>query len=177
VILGQPVRIENPALKEPLDGKVLFVSSLANIQKNTLEVKVAIDIPPAVFKPEMLVNVTFLAPPMTGEQKNLQEEMRLYLPQQYVHSSDGGTFVWLVDQSEGVVRRTTVEAGAAGNNGLVEIKSGLTISSRVVTSGHENLQDGDRIRVREDSSSSDTAPASEDHNTLQRLPSEPHPHN
>ena len=43
-------------------GTVLFISSEADIQKNTLQVKVAIPDPPDVFKPEMLVDVTFLAP-------------------------------------------------------------------------------------------------------------------
>ena len=61
VALGQKVLINNPALSEPISGKVLFVSSKANIQKNTLEVKVALDKPVPVFKPEMLVNVTHLA--------------------------------------------------------------------------------------------------------------------
>jgi multidrug resistance efflux pump len=35
VSLGQPVQINNPALDAPVQGKVLFVSSEANIQKNT----------------------------------------------------------------------------------------------------------------------------------------------
>ena len=66
VRLGQPVRIASPALENELSGKVLFVSSLADIQKNTLQVKVEMDTPPSVFKPEMLVDVTFLAPERTG---------------------------------------------------------------------------------------------------------------
>ncbi len=63
VSLQQPVEIDNPALASPLTGRVLFISSEADIQKNTLQVKVEIPNPPAVFKPEMLVDVTFLAPP------------------------------------------------------------------------------------------------------------------
>ena len=62
VSLNQSVEIDNPALPSPLTGKVLFVSSEADIQKNTLQVKVAIPDPPTVFKPEMLVDVTFIAP-------------------------------------------------------------------------------------------------------------------
>ena len=63
VILNQPVLVESPALSNPLEGRVLFLTGFANIQKNTLEVKVSLDDPPAVIKPEMLVDVTFLAPP------------------------------------------------------------------------------------------------------------------
>ncbi len=60
--LGQPVKIDNPALATPISGRVLFISSEADIQKNTLQVKVEIESPPEFFKPEMLVDVTFLAP-------------------------------------------------------------------------------------------------------------------
>ena len=52
VCLNQPVLINNPAVAKPLTGKVLFVSSEANIQKNTLQVKVEIDSEEWVFKPE-----------------------------------------------------------------------------------------------------------------------------
>ena len=46
VRLGQAVQIRSPAVAEPLVGNVLFVSSLADIQKNTLQVKVEIESPP-----------------------------------------------------------------------------------------------------------------------------------
>ncbi len=148
VSLKQPVQIENPALKEPLTGTVLFVSSLANIQKNTLEVKVAIDKPPAVLKPEMLVNATFLAPPEAAQPSGPSEEMRLYVLREHIHQDEAGAFVWVADQSAGIARRTPVKTNAkATGNGLVEIESGLTVSSRIIVVGFEDLSDGARIRV------------------------------
>jgi len=74
--LNQPVQIDNPALKAPLLGKVLFVSSEADIQKNTLQVKVEIPAPPEVFKPEMLVDVTFLASQETSSQTEANLRLR-----------------------------------------------------------------------------------------------------
>jgi RND family efflux transporter MFP subunit len=147
VQLGQPVQIENPALKSPLTGSVLFLSSEADIQKNTLQVKVAIDSPPRVLKPEMLVDVTFLAPPEEQDNTEVVEQTRIYVPQQFVQQDDAGTFVWVADQSARVARRVPVETGVVGNDGITEIVGGLTIASRVIASGHEGLQDGDRIRI------------------------------
>ncbi|HEX6962409.1 MAG TPA: HlyD family efflux transporter periplasmic adaptor subunit, partial [Lacipirellula sp.] len=43
VTMGQAVQINNAALPAPISGHVLFISSEANIQKNTLEVKVDVD--------------------------------------------------------------------------------------------------------------------------------------
>ncbi|MHB8973128.1 MAG: efflux RND transporter periplasmic adaptor subunit [Pirellulaceae bacterium] len=59
---GQPVQISCAVLSQPLSGQVLTAISIADIQKNTLQVKVAIDAPPPVMKPDMLVQVIFLAP-------------------------------------------------------------------------------------------------------------------
>ena len=145
--LGQPVLVNNPALPEPIRGKVLFVSSKANIQKNTLEVKVALDSPVAVFKPDMLVNVTHLAPKQADQVANASAAMRIYVPQQLVMHDDSGTFVWVADQSDRAARKTSISTGAAGNGGLVEVTQGLAPGSRVISRGYESLDDGDRISV------------------------------
>jgi multidrug efflux pump subunit AcrA (membrane-fusion protein) len=150
VSLHQLVEIDNPALSSPLTGKLLFISSEADIQKNTLQVKVAIPDPPSVFKPEMLVDVTFLAPKQPERSTEPSLEYRLYVRGQLIHKGEGGSFVWLADQSEGIARKTTVETGAVGSNGLVQITSGLTITSRIIVGGIDGLQDGDRITITEE---------------------------
>lgn len=150
VRLGQPVEVNNPALAEPLAGKVLFVSSEADIQKNTLQVKVAIDSPPPVIKPEMLVDCTFVAPKPVEAAAEVSEEMRLYVPRQLVRQDEAGSYVWLADRSTGTARKTTITAGKVGTGGLVEVSSGLNVASRIIARGHEGLNDGDRIRVADE---------------------------
>ncbi len=145
--LGQPVEIDNPALSSPRFGKVLFISSEADIQKNTLEVKVEIPDPPSVFKPEMLVDVTFLAPKEPEQTSDPSQELKLYLPKQLLAKGEGGPYVWVADQSAGVARKTKVQVGATGANGLVEITQGLNVSSRVISAGTDGLNDGDRILI------------------------------
>lgn len=150
---NQPVEIDNPALAAPMMGIVLFKGSEADKQKNTLQVKVAIPDPPPVFKPEMLVDVTFLAPSRAERPNKPSEVLRFYVLQQLVLEDEAGSFVWLADQSASVARKTRVQAADVASNGLVEIISGLTVSSRIIVSGTDNLHDGDRIHVvREDDS-------------------------
>jgi len=155
VSLAQPVRIENAASAAPLAGEVLFISSLADIQKNTLEVKVALHDPPAVFKPEMLVDVTFLAPAVDADAE-ASSEMRLYVSPSLVRQDTAGEFVWLADQSAGLARRTSVTTGVV-RDGLIEIAAGLTVSSRLIASATDGLQDGDRIRVTGEAPVSETS--------------------
>ena len=147
VSLKQPVEIDNPALESPLTGEGLFISSEADIQKNTLQVKVAIPDPPPVFKPEMLVDVTFRAPKQPERASEPTRELKIYLLRQLIQQGEGGSFVWLADQSEGVARRTTIQTGGVDYNGLVEVTGGLTVSSRIISSGTDGLQDGSRIKV------------------------------
>jgi RND family efflux transporter MFP subunit len=152
VSLGQPVLVNNPALGEPLPGKVLFVGSEANIQKNTLEVKVVLDAPAAVLKPEMLVEVTYLAPKSAASVAETSEQMRLYAPQQLVQRDGGGTdgvgtYVWVADQSAGAARKKSIVTGVVVTGGLIEVTQGLDVASRLIARGHESLADGDRICV------------------------------
>ena len=173
VSLRQPVTIDNPALSSPLTGEVLFISSEADIQKNTLQVKVAVPDPPAVFKPEMLVDVTFLAPQQPERAAAPAQAVRLYVVQGLVHQDDGGSFVWLADQSEGVARKTPIQTGPAGANGLLEVTDGLTVSSRIISGGAEGLRDGDRIKVTSEDASfgaGTNAGPGKDLRTLDRLP-------
>jgi HlyD family secretion protein len=175
VSLGQKVMINNPALPQPISGKVLFISSKANIQKNTLEVKVALDKPAPVFKPEMLVNVTHLAPKPAETVADAATPTRLYIPQQLVLHDEAGAYVWIADQAAGIARKTAVTTGGASAGGLVEVTQGLTIASRLISRGHESLKDGVRIRiVNEDTDlmAANTSPAaaSATHQPLERLP-------
>ena len=173
VCLNQPVDIDNAALSSPLMGKVLFISSEADIQKNTLQVKVEIPDPPPLFKPEMLVDVTFLAAKQPERTSEVSQEVKLYVLQQLIHQDEGGSFVWLADQSDGIARKTTVEIGAVGSNGLVEVTGGLTISSRIIVSGTDGLRDGHRIKVTSEDSSlgmTNAAARREAPRTMNRLP-------
>jgi multidrug efflux pump subunit AcrA (membrane-fusion protein) len=148
----QPVLIESPALREPLKGKVLFPTSFADIQKNTLSVKVVIDDPPEVMKPDMLVDVTFLSPerndPAGSETPKETAPMRIYVPRQLVKNDDSGSFVWvagLLSQTAHRQQITIRKTSAAGD--LVEVIDGLDIASRLIKSGTESLVNGDRIEV------------------------------
>ena len=173
VSLRQLVRIDNPALPSPLTGEVLFISSEADIQKNTLQVKVAIPNSPPVFRPEMLVDVTFLAPRQSGTPSEQPQQVKLYVLRQLVHQVDGVSFVWLADQLDGVARRTVIQTEAAGSGGFVEVTDGLTVSSRIISSETDGLRDGDRIRVTGEHASlgvTTNAGSSSGPNALNRLP-------
>lgn len=152
VQLGQPARIETAALPAPIAGEVISVTTLADIQKNTLQVKVAVNDPPQVIKPEMLAKVTFLAlPSPVVEEASDESRLRLFVPQSLVTTGDAGSMVWVADLTEKIARRKEVEVGqVAAAGGLVEITHGLQPTDKLIVAGRESVEPGMRIRVADE---------------------------
>ncbi len=154
VQIGQPAIIETAALSEPITGEVISVTTQADIQKNTLQVKVAVHNPPEVIKPEMLSKVTFLAPPSPvvagepGAENPGKQPLRLFVPQSLVAMSEEGATVWVADLTASLARRKSVEVGrGATDDGLVEIVSGLQPTDKLVVAGRESVSEGSRVQV------------------------------
>jgi RND family efflux transporter MFP subunit len=145
---GQPARIEAQAVPDgPLDGVVLFATSQADLQKNTLQVKVAVTNPPSVLTPDMLVRVTFLAPPRPDVKPGPSEQLRLLVPRQLVEVEGGGARVWVADRVAGVARLRPVQLGPGAADDLVEVVAGLNAADKLIAGGREGLADGQRITV------------------------------
>jgi len=148
VSLRQPVQIKNPALSQAVTGKVLYISSEADIQKNTLQVKVEIEKSSPLLKPEMLVDVTFLAPELKIQNTENNEESHILVPQKLVEQDESGkSFVWVVDQSDSIARRQLIETESNSNGPLVEVKQGLNMTSHLISSPTTGLKPGERIRI------------------------------
>lgn len=149
VLIGQPALIETAVLANPIQGEVISVTTLADIQKNTLQVKVAVIDPPEVIKPEMLGKVTFLAPPSPVAQGEGDESpLRLFVPQSLVASGEQGTTVWLANLTTGIAQQRSIEiASGSTDSGLVEVTSGLQPTDKLIVAGRESVADGTRVRV------------------------------
>ena len=147
VQLGQRVEINNPALPSPLPGTVLFVNSQADIQKNTLQVKIGLDTPAELLKPEMLVEATFMSHE-DGSAPADSETTQIFAPHQVVLDAPEGSFVWIANPRLGIAEKTPVTTGVQLGD-LVEITSGLNPSHRLIDSGFETLRDHQRIRIVE----------------------------
>lgn len=144
---GQTVHIKTASSTEIIQGRVLQVTSSANIQKNTLEVKVELLDPPPTVRPEMLVTATFIAPPKPIPQNDAaQPSERLLIPQRLVQNNDTGAFVWIVD-AEDRARSVPISLGDATAGELVEVTAGLHVTDKIIASNIEGLEPAARVRV------------------------------
>ncbi len=140
LLTGMKAKIETASLGGTvLDGEVTRVTAQADIQKNTLSVKVAVTSPPGPLRPDMLCQVTFLAPPPVG--KPAADTVRLLIPRSLAADQ-----VWVADQASGVARQRSVKLGRPSGD-LVEVLSGLSPTDKLIAAGRDGLRDGDRIAV------------------------------
>lgn len=143
---GAAVEVETASSDVTIKGRVLQTTSSANIQKNTLEVKVELVDPPATVSPEMLVTATFLAPQLPSQKSNPTETQRMLVPRQLVRSNGDGSSVWAVDESSRAVKKK-VELGVTGPDGLVQVTRGLNAMDKLIASNVESLDEGDAVVV------------------------------
>jgi HlyD family secretion protein len=123
-----------------------------------------------VLKPEMLVDVTYLAPKPAETVATDSGETHLFVPQQLILKDDSGSFVWVADRSDGVARKTPVQTGTIATGGLIEVTGGLTPASRIISRGYETLADGAGIKVVNEDSQFSLSAAKSDEQPLTRLP-------
>ena len=146
---GQPVEISTASSSQTIHGRVLQITSAANVQKNTLEVKVELIDPPLTVGPEMLVTATFLSPENVGSRETQGSAERMFVPASLIQSPGSESLVWVADENSTAQSRS-VEIGGKNNDGLVEIKSGLKVTDKLIASGLEGLRNGSRIKISGD---------------------------
>lgn len=148
VQLGQNAEIETASIPGGLTGEVISVTSLADIQKNTLQVKVAVKNPPDMLRPEMLAQVTFLSPERPEDPSTDSEQrLRILVPRSLVDSSSGSPNVWVADRLQKAARLQNVTLGRAGTEQLVEVTAGVTPTDKLISGGRESLHDGQRVSI------------------------------
>jgi RND family efflux transporter MFP subunit len=128
-------------------GKVSRVVNEADIQKNTLQVKVAIADPSPELKPEMLARVRFTgarvaavtAPTGSGNQL-------VFAPESLIDRGGGMNMVWVVNTRTSRAESRMIELGEARSEGWIAVTSGLRPGDQLI-SDPKGLSEGQKVRV------------------------------
>lgn len=123
------------------DGQIAEISPEADRQKATVQVKVQILNPDFYLRPDMNATVKFLA----NEAKSSDSQPAgVFVPTAGVRDRDGKKIVLLAFNGKVLAREVQVLAQRSG--GL--LVSGLNGGEDVITSGPQNLKDGDKIKIK-----------------------------
>lgn len=147
LFVGQVARIQSDARPgEPYAGEVLRVVQRADIQKVTLQAHVRVTDADALLRPEMLVQVQFLAPASNdadapsagvGEAVAIPEDLAV----------DG--HAWVLDAERGTATRRRLQLGARAD-GVVVVTGGLDLSDKLLRARDGlALSEGERVRAME----------------------------
>lgn len=99
VSVGQACEIVVEVLPDTsFRGRVLRVTHEADLQKNTLQIKVGVENPSPVLKPEMLTRVRFLGSERTGGDPGAEARSasRVLVPEGSIETTKGSARVWAV---------------------------------------------------------------------------------
>lgn len=151
VSIGQTAEVVVDVLPDrTFTATVTRVVHQADIQKNTVEVKVAIDNPSEQLKPEMLARVKFLAADSPSEGASSTRQ-RVFAPRALLQrGGDGGDSVFVVADvvnRRGRVERRSITAGRRVIDGWIEIDAGLNVGDLMIADPSPDLEPGDRVRI------------------------------
>ena len=148
--LGQRVAVATESSgSRSYQGEVVRITSKADIQKVTVQAHVRILDPDDLLRPDVLCQARFGPLPGAASRRAARAAAgdaggdRLYLPARLVVDRA----VWTLDPLAKKARRTPVTTGAADGD-LVEVTSGIDVSSKVLDPGSASLSDGAAVRVR-----------------------------
>ena len=123
------------------DGVIAEISPEANRQKATVQVKVQILNPDEYLRPEMNATVKFLANEI---RKSGSEPTGVLVPTTAIRNRNGKKVVYIAFNGKALMREVHVMSQRSG--GL--LVHGLNGGEDVITSASQNLEDGDKIKVK-----------------------------
>lgn len=147
VAVGQAAEIVVNVLPDRVfHGRLTRVVHEADLQKNTLQVKAAIEDPSPQIKPEMLARVRFIGAAASAPASPTGV---LLAPRKLIRSEGGSAAAgttWIVDAG-GRARLRRVTLGARQAEDWIEVREGLAAGDRLIAAAPDGLDDGARVRI------------------------------
>lgn len=132
---GLEVTIKVGASPRPLTGRIKYVGRAADLRTRSFPVEVEVANPDGLLLPGMIATVAASRPLPEGT---------VTIPTDWVVSRRVGQGVFTA--AEGYAKWTPIELGEVLHDQVI-VRSGLERGARVVTAGHRDLVDGDKVIV------------------------------
>ncbi|MGJ8642868.1 MAG: efflux RND transporter periplasmic adaptor subunit [Luteolibacter sp.] len=151
---GQAVELVSEILPDrTFAGRVTRISGQADLQRNTLQAKVAIEDPDPVLRPDMLVRAKFFS--VSGRNTKsgnssvgasvASNRLAIYVPENALVDDSS---VWVVSPNgEAELRKITL--GRDTKDGHRRVTDGLLSGESVILPPHDDLEEGARLSVSE----------------------------
>lgn len=151
IALGQAVRIRSSLLPDAtFQGRVSQIEGQADIQRNTLQAKVALLNPDPRLRPEMLCRAEFLETANVDGARTASRNsgFALYVPESAILNDGDSSSVWKLDASGEHIIQQTIRTSGPPRDGHLEVREGLQPGDRVVLSPTSDLKAGERVKPK-----------------------------
>ena len=145
---GQSVELVSDLLPDQsFAGTVTRISGQADLQRNTLQAKVAIENPDPRLRPDMLVRAKFFSSGSTASSKlntsGGSDRLALFVPEQALVNDSQ---VW-VASSDLTAEKRSLKLGEESRDGHRRVLEGLLSGESVILPPHTKLSEGSRVTV------------------------------
>ena len=136
---GDPVTVKLPDINEEITGKITFAGQVVNSQTRTFDIEIALPNKDNKLKPNLLTIV------------NINDKVQnnaIVIDENLVQKTELGdiVFVAVTEGNKSVAKLVKVKKGLA-YSGQVEIIDGLKAGDLIITTGYQDLVDGQTIKL------------------------------
>lgn len=133
---------------QTFNGRVLRIIGQADLQRNTLQAKVAINEPDPRLRPEVLCRVEFWSlDSNNSSERTGSGSHALWIPADALVSDQTEQQVWVVDPLTQTVTQRNIKLHPAKRDGFRRVADGLRANERIVVGGNSNrLEVGQRVK-------------------------------
>lgn len=151
VRIGQAVRLRSTLLPESeFKGRVTRIEGQADLQRNTLQVKVRILDPVMELRPEMLCRGEFLAETGTGAgvgPDRSSGSVAIYVPENALLAEGASNAVWCLDPGGQRLERRSIRLGPERRETYRRVVEGLRPGDKILPNPPPGLAEGERVRL------------------------------
>jgi RND family efflux transporter MFP subunit len=149
VNLGQVVEISSSILPDQtFNGKITRILGEADLQRNTLQVKVQILNPHPRLRPEMLCRAKFFGTSSTKQEEH--SRLGIFVRKEAFDDQTASTsenFLWVISQDGKSCEKRNVSIGGVFEEKFIEVTTGLLPGEQVIMNPPLNLRTGDSVKV------------------------------
>lgn len=164
--IGLPAEVKVEAMPDKVfKGELTRIVHQADVQRNSLQVKVRIQDPVPTLKPEMVARVQFLSKPKAVDIEASEDVapdaptvkdnsvaqvpagQGLLIPAALIaKDANKEALLWLVGSDMRAYQKK-ISLGAGTHGGFREVTAGLQPSDKIIASNTDKLEEGSRIRI------------------------------
>ena len=151
LFIGQDVEIICSMLPErKFRGTLTRILGQADLQRNTLQVKVQILNPDSQLRPEMLCKAKFFSKKINSGNGNLTKTriLGVFIPKSLQKNRETlEDRLWVISQDGKSAELRTVEFGDEKINQYIQVLTGLKAGDQIILNAPSDLQTGDAVKI------------------------------